>query len=325
MAFVPAVPEAVAAGFTLADVLIALTAALGWAVCFGLLFAWDYTFGFLLQTVASVLDFRVWRFSVRLGGPLLALDNSVKHALSAGISTFDHAMGLFFHWAGLLLAWMANFAMATAQDTLHLARWLTGDHLPKYVKWAIRAFFPYAWLTKLIAQEIGKVIPKLGHIAHALAHDAVAVAAHPLRAVEHEIAKIEGKVTALAHAVEGYAGTLVPPIHLPHPLRWLRDLEKKILNQEKRLAKAEGWIAATALAAAVANVLGVSSRCLRRGNLGKAARSICGMDASLLEDLLVGGLAIVGTLSVVEFAQGLRAIEDETLKVASGLVKEWPS
>lgn len=307
MAFVPAVPEAVAGGLTLADLLIALAAFLGWVVCLGLLFAYTYTFGYLLERLADVLDFHVLRVHVDLGAPIRALDNGVKHSLAAGVSTFDHAMGLFFHWAGLLLAWMVNFAAATAQDTLALARWMTHIHLPRYAKWAIRAAFPLAWLTKLISEQIAKALPKVMHIAKGIAHTTTIVVTHPVRAIEAEIAKLRAKVTALAHAVEGYAGAIPLP-HNPFtlPKAW-RGLTRRLARIERRLHRAEGWLAAGALAVAMANVLGVSARCLRSGNVGKVARRLCGLSPRALEDLL--GL-IVDALILTNICQVISLMGD---------------
>lgn len=324
MAFVPAVPEAVAGGVTLADVLIALAAMVGWVVCLGLLFAYNYTWGYVLGRLADILDFHVLRVHVDLGAPIRDLDNAVKHALSTGVSTFDHAMGLFFHWAGLLLAWMVNFAAAAAQDTLHLAQWMTHIHLPRYAKWAIRAAFPLAWLTKLIAEQIAKALPKVSHIAKGAVHTAVTVVEKIPRALDRRLTKAEKKLAAIAAAIGALGGTIHLPRHVVTPGDVWHGLTRRTARIERRLHRVEGLFAAGVLAAVMANVLGVSVRCLRRGNLGKASRSICGMDGSLLDSLLADGLLIVGALSVVEFAEALVAVEGEALSLMGSLVKEWP-
>lgn len=325
MAFVPAVPEAVAGGFVAADLILALLAVLAWAVCYGLLSGWNYSLGFLLDKLADVLTFRVLRVNVDLGGPVRELNHVVRVSLAKGVSTADHAMGLFFYWLGLLVGWMVNFAKLSAQDTLALANWMTHIHLPKYAKWATRAAFPLAWLTKVIAQEIAKALPKVGHIAKAAARDVGAIAAHPVRAIEAEIATIEHKVGALARVVGAYAGTLVPPLHFPNPLKWLRDIRKDLTRIHKRLGKLEAGVAAGVFAATMANVLGVSARCLRKGNVGKAARRVCGMDSALLDFLLADLLAIAGVVSVVTFTEALQEIEKEAVDVLGKLIKEWPA
>jgi hypothetical protein len=325
MAFVPAVPEAVAGGFVAADLILALLAILAWAVCYGLLSGWNYSLGFLLDKLADVLSFRVLRVNVDLGGPVRELNHVVRVSLAKGVSTADHAMGLFFYWLGLLIGWMVNFAKLSAQDTLALANWITHIHLPKYAKWAIRAAFPLAWLTKLIGQEIAKALPKVGHIAKAAATSTVTVVEKIPRAIDRRLTKAEKRIAALAAALVAVGGAIHLPHHVTTPGDVWRGLTKRTARLERRMHRVEGLFAAGVLAAVMANVLGVSAKCLRSGNVGKTARSICGMNPNLLADLLLGTTALVGTLSIVEFAEELRAVEDEALKLVGGLVKEWPS
>jgi hypothetical protein len=324
VAFVPAVPEAVAGGFVAADLILALLAVLAWAVCYGLLSGWNYSLGFLLDKLADVLSFRVLRVNVDLGGPVRELNHVVRVSLAKGVSTADHAMGLFFYWLGLLIGWMVNFAKLSAQDTLALANWMTHIHLPKYAKWAIRAAFPLAWLTKLIGQEIAKALPKVGHIAKAAATSTVTVVEKIPRAIDRRLTKAEKTLGALAAAIAALGGA----IHLPHPVAtpgavW-RGLTKRTARLERRMHRVEGLFAAGVLAAVIANVLGVTARCLRSGNVGKAARRVCGLDPSVLESLLADTLLIVGALSIVEFAEAMLAVEDEAVTVLRAGIREFP-
>lgn len=302
MAFVPAVPEAAAAGITLGEVLIALAAMLGWAICFGMLFAWNYTLGYLLNVLADALDFSVLHVHVDLGGPVRALDNSVKHALSAGVSTFDHAMGLFFHWAGVMLAWMVNFAAASAQDTLRFAEWLTNAHLPKWLRAAIYATFPPALIARLVRAAIDAHLPHVGRVVITKVYE-----------------KVVTKTVAAAHAL-AHPGTIA----LPGIRKEIAGLTKRNLRISKRLHRVEGLFAAGVMAAVLANALGVATKCLRSGNIAKTARRICGLDPSLLESLLLDTLAIVGVVSVVQFAEALQEVEQEAIGILGATVKEWP-
>jgi hypothetical protein len=108
------------------------------------------------------------------------------------------------------------------------------------------------------------------------------------------------------------------------PKTWY-GLTKRLARLEKRMHRAEGWLAVGTLAVVMGQVLGVSARCLRSGNVGRTVRRLCGMDVGLLEDLLAGTVLLAGALSVVEFAEELRALEDEAVAVMGALVKEWPS
>lgn len=302
MAFAPAVPEAIAGGVTLADLLVALGAMVAWLVCLGLLWGWNYTLGYLLQTIADVLDFRVLHVHIDLGGPLRATDHAVRVALSKGVSASDHAMGLFFHFAGLMLAWMANFAMATAKDTLALARWMTHVHIPSAAKWAAKVSFPVAWLTKLIAQQVAKVVPKIGHVAKYTVTKTIAVVEKIPRALDRRLTKAEKRIVALAAAIAGIAGTIPIPHSYPKPGAIWRGLTRRTARIERRLARLEKLLGATAMAAVMANVLGISARCLRSGNVGRLARLACGAESWLIRFLEFGTIEAFIATDLCDFS-----------------------
>jgi hypothetical protein len=121
-------------------------------------------------------------------------------------------------------------------------------------------------------------------------------------------------------AAAAVAGTLPHAPAWPHPWRGIRTELGKMWRFRNYVLSATG--AAAIVAAAIG---GISSSCVRKGNIAKTARRICGLDTHLLDTLLLDGLAIIGAVSVVEFAEALVAIEDEALKVMSGLIQEWPS
>jgi hypothetical protein len=121
-------------------------------------------------------------------------------------------------------------------------------------------------------------------------------------------------------AAAAVAGTLPHAPAWPHPWRGIRTELGKLWKFRNYVLSATG--AAAIVAAAIG---GISASCVRKGNIAKTARRICGLDTHLLDTLLLDGLAIIGAVSVVEFAEALVAIEDEALKVMGGLIQEWPS
>lgn len=319
--YIPAVPEAVAGTATLADLLLALGSALLWVVCLGLLWAYRYTIGAQLEGLANALDsVRVWKFHIPTG-PIRSLDHGIQVALSKGVSTMDHAMGLFFHWAGLMLAWMANFAMRSAQDTLALANWVTHIHLPKYAKWAIRAAFPLAWLTKLIAQEITKALPKVGHIAKAAATSTVTVVEKIPRAIDRRLTKAEKRLAALAAALVALGGAIHLPHHVTTPGDVWRGLTKRLARLERRMTRLEKLLGVAAMAAAMANVLGLPNwRCLTRGNIGRGARAFCGLDKWIVDLLLLGSVEAFIVTDLCKFTDLLIAEAEQVVPVLMTLV-----
>ena len=118
-------------------------------------------------------------------------------------------------------------------------------------------------------------------------------------------------------AVKTIAATLDDVITLDLPR--LRDRARAAENEIARLWK---WtrahplgLAGAALTAAVAATLAkLGASWIRCSNWRKAGRSVCGMDASLLESLLADSLLVFGTLSLVEFAQEMVAVTDTAVR-----------
>lgn len=284
-------------------------AIIGYMTARGLLATWTHTLGYLLQALAGALAFSIplgFRSKrIDLGGPVRALDHAIVTAIQNWADGAEIEMGYCLHGLGLLAEAIGQAIDTLAHETSETIDALVRVHLPKRLKLLAVPGSLALYIARAVADAIHHAIPAVRKEIHVVTHDIPRVTVKVIRQAAAGAATIPGWV-----------------IHIP---RELRGLETQAGRLSKRIGRVEALVGATAMAAVLANVLGVSARCIRRGNLGRAARSICGLDPSLLEDLLVGGLAIIGTVSVVEFAEGLRAIEDETLKLASGLVKEWPS
>jgi hypothetical protein len=117
------------------------------------------------------------------------------------------------------------------------------------------------------------------------------------------------------------AGALTHPGSIP----WENPFSEWVKQNKKRLSRLELLLGATGAAALVARALGgVTVNCVRKGNIGKVARRLCGLDGALVDLLLLETTLIVGAVSVVEFAEALLVIEDEALKIAHTLIKEFP-
>lgn len=110
---------------------------------------------------------------------------------------------------------------------------------------------------------------------------------------------------AVAGAVAGAAGAVLP--HAPALPNPFADIRKKLGSLRKDLVY---WTTATGAAVLVARALGgVTAKCVKKGNIGKAARAFCGLD-SLIANAILADLAIMtGTLSLVEFAKQLQRAE----------------
>jgi hypothetical protein len=319
MAGAPLIPEGVAGVAALVDAFIGLLALLGCAVCLGLLFAWRNTLGALIEAITGFLTIKVFGLHVNFGWPLTKVDNVVQAALSRGAHDLEVVAGRFFHALGVILGWMVNFMVATVNTMERAIGFLLHVHLPRYVKWAIRAAFPLAWLTKLVAQEVAKAIPFTKKYAHALVHDVEAELEKFARGIEADAAKSKKKLLAALAALAALGGAIaLPRPHFTLPKAW-RGLTKRLAKLERRMHRVEGLLAAGVLAAAMANVLGVTARCLRSGNVGKVARKLCGLSPRALEDLL--GL-IADVVILADICEVITILEDG-LSLIDGPLNDW--
>jgi hypothetical protein len=321
----PLIPEGALGIAALADLVIALLDILALGVLLGLLWTYKHTFGALIEFLVKHTTIHTPIGSFSLLFPLDAANNFVIAAMGQAALGLEIAGGRFFHALGVIFGWMVNLFLYTATTMEGAFSWFKHVHIPRYAKWAIRAAFPLAWLTKLIAQQIAKALPKVGHIAKYVVTKSVAVVEKIPRALERRLTRAEKKIAAALAAIAALGGAVIHPGHiLTLPKTW-RALTRRLARLERRMHRAEGWLAAGTLAVVMAQVLGVTARCLRSGNVGKTARRLCGLDSSLLDFLLADLLAIAGIVSVVEFAEALQEVEAEAVSIMGALVKEWPS
>lgn len=295
--------------------LVGLSIALLIEVCelmliLALLFIWRQTFGALFKLAADALTFKInthtgFSKTFHLGGPFSRADYAITTWLNAEKAGLDIEIGATWH--ALQAAWTATAESLQwlARETADTLDWFSEVKLPKWAKYILAAGLPAALLTKLIASAVSHLRPEI--------HKSVKVVE---RAVPNTVTRI------IRYAVPA---TLPIALGLPKIRTDITNLWKWRLRAEKRIGKVEKFAAAGVFAGLLANAIGVPLRCVRKGNLGRVSRRLCGMDTSYLEGLLAGGLLIVGTLSVVEFTEELRSVEDEAVQIMGRLVREFPA
>jgi hypothetical protein len=309
----------------LAELLVDLLVLLGWVVCLGLLWAWRHTIGAALRAAGSALDFKVLGVKIPLGLPLEKLDDVVTSNLGAYANATHRAVGYFWAQAAHLQSWIGDEIASTAEDMYGWAEWLQHRHLPTWAKWAMRAAFPVAYLTKLIAGELRKVLPHTTKVATHAAGSAVTV-------IERTIVKpVSTRVVHLTKIVYGAGATAavaavgavtIPWAHV-HVFPRLRSLEHARWRHNARLKRLEKILAAAGAAAIMANALGLPNwRCITRGNLGRASRAICGLESGLFAALLAGLVLVETPLSLEELAHEYLSVFDDALGLVVGAVDE---
>lgn len=276
----------------------------------GLLAGYNYSFGSMFAWLAEHLKVRIptppfGHVTVNFGSPFGVINDVITSSLQAGIKDCEKYLAYTWHAAEKLLRYTAEAIDYLARETEQTFSWLAHVKLPRWAKVILAGALPVGLLTKLIAEAVSKIHPTVTKIVRVIEHT-----------VTHTVPRVVVKTVAVA----------VPGIHaIPGIRRDIVGLTKRNLRLSRRLSRVEGLFAAGVMAAVLANVLGVATRCIRRGNVAKAARSICGLDSNLFESLLGDLIAITSVLSVVEFATELRAIEDEAIGIMGKLVREWPS
>lgn len=298
----PAAAEAPVLGY----IAIGLLAALAYCVFVGLRFGWEHTFGAIFESIASVKINLRGLPDIHPFAWLHDANRSVMNALEAGADKSQHAMGYLFHGAAIIQGWIARELVGLARDTLAWADWFQHAHLPKWLKAMAYALFPPLLIHRLVKAAIAAELPHLGRVV---------------------ITKVQRQtVTRVVKVIAATAGAVALPGWVLHLPKRVRTLEHERTHIWRRFRKLEVLLGATGAAALLARALGVSSaRCFRDGNIGRAARRFCGLDSSLVESMLLDLVAVVSVVSVVEFAEDLRAIEDEAIAVFGAMIREWPS
>jgi len=259
----------------------------------------------MLLTLADVFKYDKAFIHIDFGGPIRALNTTILNAITHTGQKFEHSAGYFFHGAAIIQGWAARELVGLARDTLAWATWLQHSHLPKWVKALIYAAVPPLLIVRLVKAAIAANLPHLGRVV--------------VTKVEHSVTHT---VTRIIHATTGAVAIPGWVIGLPHRVGNAEHDISALKARLKSLEKYAGATAAVALFSAALAKLGL--KWLRCKNVTKAGRAVCRTDTSLLDSLLGDALLIVGTVSVVEFARGLLALEDEAVSVMGGIVREFP-
>jgi len=247
--------------------------ALAWAIVFSLLVIWRNTFGKALLYVANLLNFHVhiphvWDHTFNLGKPFAEAEHGIrtwleveKTGLEIEIAWTWHALGEIWHKTARMLQWAVDETVGAFERLEHVK-------VPAWAKWAASAALPSALLAKIIAAVVAQIKPLLHK------ETTVIEQTFPTKVIQ-----IERKSVAVA---------LPGALGIPKIWREIHGLTKRNLRLSKRLHRVEGLFAASVMAAAMANALGLGLnwRCITRGNIGKTARRICGLPTHWLDDVL---------------------------------------
>jgi hypothetical protein len=234
---------------------------------------------------------------------VISVLHSVEHTMSVAAV---HGMGAVTRWFDGLARWLTHNAIVAgnfAEEVASGFERLTVHTIPRAV-------------AKAIAVPIHEVRVGLRHTEAELAQ-----LRRYARGIDTLVRdRLWPALRRVAHAVD---------VTLPRSLGRVRArvgaAERAIARPSNRWIKAvwrRGWILVGA--GLMVKFLVRKFPYLFCRNSTNALKAVCGLETSLLDSLLLDATAIIGAVSVVEFAEALLEVEDEALGVFRGLIKELP-
>lgn len=280
------------------------------AVCWAMLQGYKFTLGPVLHLVADVLNTKIPFVNARpfgfLAAKIVAFDSVIKNWLAQGIVAGEKAWAVVLHahavlWHDLTGA-VADLAEAAERQFKHLPQSITQTIVPTWV-YPLRTTVHY--LQRLLARVETKVASLPRTVTNTVTHETTKV-----------ITKVE-KITFVKVKAAGATITRTVIATVPGLATLDRDIasiKKWIRTHTKILTE----IGSVGLVAAALAKLGLTwARC---SNVNKWGKSVCGMDQSLLDALLADTLLVLGTVDLIEFAEGM---QDLTSEAASTIGSFW--
>jgi hypothetical protein len=284
---------------------LGIGAACVFVLLLGLRWAWQYTFGALLEALAAVRINLPGRHDLHPLSWLRRYNVAVQNDIERKLEKAHRAMGYFFHGAAIILEWTAREIAGLAADTLHFGQSLAHVRMPRLTRAMIIAAFPLPWLARRVAALVR---------AHAVPSTRTVIA-RTTRPIIQRVTRV----------VKATAGAVVIPGVLWGTLPRLRGLERWRNRTGARLRTLERGIAGVSAVALVGTALARLGlnwiRCRRVGRVGKA---VCGMDSNMLGALLADATLIIGTISIVELTRGTQRLMPAITDATGYLVREAP-
>jgi len=278
----------------------------GYFVAWGMVFCMDAIVRAFFGTVTGAVGWIPFAGRV-ISSPLHAIEKKLTSFLGGLEAHFEHQMATRWHTLAQLVRQYANETVATATALATLA------HKIAYV-------YGEAASGKLGARFQRWVLGELAKL-----HGITKIVVRTTKVIEHSDV---GPIAA------GSASRVKPVARaLDHVLEWdlprLRSRDRYLTDQVGRLwrwTRTHGRQAATGVAiGALVFALGrIGAGWVRCSNVRRLGRTVCGMDHDLLESLLADTLAIVGTVSLVEFIRDAQAVEGVALDALGGFIREFP-
>jgi hypothetical protein len=287
-----------------APVLIDLGVLLALVTLIGLRFGYTYSLGKVLLAAASMFasiaihtPFGTWHPLGFAADALRSLDHTVQHALGRGIADMQAAWNAAASYTAHAFGWIGREIASISHDT---AQAIEGLHVTQ------------------ITNVYRRVAPRVDYRVGALAAAVAALTARVTGLDERVASWAKHKVIVVEHAIA------VPNVGaIPRTIPRVGGLERELDAVAGKVRSLGKRLAPAALAGLVVAAIGrLGFGWVRCSKVGRAGRTLCGMNQDLLESLLFDTLLIVGSISVVEFAKELQAVEGAAVSGLRGFVRE---
>lgn len=278
----------------------------------GLAFAMTALFLVFLRFGAVTLVGGTLRFLAGLVSWLPFVGHFGEDAVNAGVNYVDDLLGKAVHAAAgtsvtllddswKLTKWVGDAMADLATSTEHALSGLVTHTIPHAVHSA----------TSGIVQDLTGIDERIARVEREALAEVKTGIDQLTRQGERLTSKLEHRVAAAETAIAGTLGGELAHVEREalHGIEALRDA------LTRRLSRVEKLLGIAALTGTIIGVIARHLPWLRCTNVGKVGKHLCGLPVSQLDNLLaqaaIDGLAILGTVSLVEFAEAMQAVVGE--------------
>jgi len=238
-----------------------------------------------------------------INGGLTSLEHKIVATMSGAAASVDSHIGDAFHRLARILDWTGREIKGHATLLGLIASYLPGFATLNMIRTTVGE------LRRLVhaAQKIGvHALTQTVTITRTIRRTVVADAFPRIRTVERDLGRVIHRDIPRVRAREAELGREITNLW-----KWTRSH-----------ALVAGSVAFAGAVALALSRLGLGW--VRCSKVGRAGKTLCGMDDSLLESLLADTLAIVGTVSLIEFIRDAQAVEHVALEALGGFIRELP-
>lgn len=284
------------------------------AVLIALSYAYNNSLGAVLRWISQALLVTVtlpWPIGrvtfTALSKAVASIDNEIRDALAAGIQGLEWAWHAMIHAVAVELQQIGDSIEQVAQGALAGLDDLRRITIPALLDNTLRS----------LRSAIGLLQRQMAQVLHDLAH-----LSQPLeKVIYRDVPQAAAKVATLPkivvvdvpNAVSKAVAGVLPRLH---------GIDESLSDAWKRLRTIGRTLTPAGIlglvGAAVFSQFGLGW--LKCSNVNKVGKSVCGMNAGVLEGLLSGLLALFGTFSLVEFAKYLQPVVRD---VGGGVTYFW--